>query len=133
MVIFLIFGGLTYGEQKNAPTFVKSSSNLTIVRSQMCESVNNHEPVNPTVALSVDKEKAFCFTVIENIEKSSYVYHNWIRQDKTVTRVKLLIKPPRWSTFSSIALRDIDKGPWRVEVTDMEGNTIKTLRFSVVD
>jgi hypothetical protein len=49
------------------------------------------------------------------------------------TKKKLFLKPPSWSTYSSIQLREADKGPWRVEVTDDKGKLFATLRFSVTD
>jgi hypothetical protein len=45
----------------------------------------------------------------------------------------LTLKPPRWSTFSSIQLREADKGPWRVEIVDEKDRLHKTLRFSITD
>jgi hypothetical protein len=53
--------------------------------------------------------------------------------DKLSTKKKLVLKPPRWSTFSSIQLREADKGPWRVEITDDDENILRILRFSIVD
>jgi hypothetical protein len=47
--------------------------------------------------------------------------------------VKLSLKTPRWSTFSRMRLRNGEKGPWRVEITDEEGNILGVLRFSVTD
>jgi hypothetical protein len=50
-----------------------------------------------------------------------------------VTSKRLTLKPPRWATFSSIQMREGDKGPWRVEIWDEQNQLIKTLRFSVTD
>ncbi|NNG08274.1 MAG: DUF2914 domain-containing protein, partial [Desulfobacteraceae bacterium] len=36
-------------------------------------------------------------------------------------------------TFSRIGLRNGEKGPWRVEITDEDGNIFGILRFSVTD
>lgn len=106
---------------------------LLVVRAQICEEMSNLQPVNPTAVFSVAKDKAFCFAEIDGIVISTEIYHNWIRRDNHVAGIKLIVKPPRWSTVSSISLRETDKGPWRVEITDMDGNILKTLRFSVVD
>ncbi|MBW1746394.1 MAG: DUF2914 domain-containing protein, partial [Deltaproteobacteria bacterium] len=35
--------------------------------------------------------------------------------------------------FSSIQFREADKGLWRVEITDPEGNIFHVLRFSITD
>ena len=132
-IIFVFsFYAISSGQQSSS-TSEKKLRPLTIVQSHICEGVVDRAPVNPTIALSVSRNNAFCFTEIDDIDSPTYVYHNWLRRDAHVFEVKLLIKPPRWSTFSTISLRETDKGPWRVEVTDMEGNILKILRFSVVD
>jgi hypothetical protein len=51
----------------------------------------------------------------------------------TLKWLGLTINTPRWSTFTSVQLRDADKGPWRVEITDKSGNLMHTLRFSITD
>jgi hypothetical protein len=50
-----------------------------------------------------------------------------------VYRKRLILKPPRWASVSSIKLREADKGPWRVEIRDAEGRLLATLRFSITD
>ncbi|MBU4002129.1 MAG: DUF2914 domain-containing protein, partial [Proteobacteria bacterium] len=61
------------------------------------------------------------------------VYHAWYRKDQLSTKRKLVLKPPQWAAFTEIQLRETDKGPWRVEVTDDNGNILKILRFSITD
>jgi hypothetical protein len=133
MVAIVNSGYVSFGDQKGTVLPKEPSGNFTVVRAMVCEDVKNLLPVNPTVVFSVEKEKAFCFAEIEGIDKSDTIYHDWIRRDVHVVGFKQVLKPPRWSTSSSIALRETDKGPWRVEITDAEGNILKILRFSVVD
>ncbi|MBA4368096.1 MAG: DUF2914 domain-containing protein [Desulfobacterium sp.] len=133
MVAIVNTGHVGFGDEKDPALPKKTSSILTVVRAMVCEDVKNLLPVNPTVVFSVEKEKAFCFAEIEGIVKSDTIYHDWIRRDAHVVGFKQVLKPPRWSTSSSITLRETDKGPWRVEITDMDGNILKILRFSVVD
>jgi len=38
-----------------------------------------------------------------------------------------------WSTYSQIQLRETDKGPWRVEISDQNGKVFDVLRFSITD
>jgi hypothetical protein len=59
--------------------------------------------------------------------------HKWYQRDNLVTEKQLTINPPRWSSFTSVQLRDADKGPWRVEISDEDGNLMQTLRFSITD
>jgi hypothetical protein len=78
-------------------------------------------------------KRVYCYTDFSTVPEKSFAYHNWYLRDNLKASVKLTVRPPRWSTYSSIQLRDSDKGPWRIEITDEEGNILKTLRFSVID
>lgn len=131
--ILALPGNAVSRDQHSATPQKSHSPPLAVSQASICEEVVQLKPVRPTIALSVSKGKAFCFTEIEGITSPTHIYHNWLRRDAHVVGVKLLIKPPRWSTFSSIHLRETDKGPWQVEIRDMEDTVIKTLRFSVVD
>ncbi len=99
----------------------------------MCEGVKNHEPVNKATVFSVVKKKVFCFTDFNVVPEKTHIYHRWYREDKPAAKVKLKLQPPRWSTFSSIQLRESDIGPWRVEVTDQNGYVFYILRFSITN
>lgn len=74
-----------------------------------------------------------CFTAFDHVPEQTSIFHDWIRQDKLVFRKKLVLKPPRWSSVSSIQLREADKGVWRVEIRDADGNFLRVLRFSITD
>jgi hypothetical protein len=67
------------------------------------------------------------------VPKQTFIHHKWYRNDVLITVKRLTINPPRWASFTSVQLRDADKGPWRVEITDEQDNTMQTLRFSITD
>lgn len=121
------------GQEKNDLSKKSALPPFELVQAVICENVKNQQPVNPTIVLSVGLKKAVCFTAFESVSEKTHVVHHWIRKDKSVTKVKLFLQPPRWSTVSSIHLREIDKGPWRVEISDSDGNILQTLRFSITD
>ena len=106
---------------------------LKLARSVMCESIEGLEPLNTAVVFSIDVGKISCFTVFDDIGATTYTNHRWYRRDDLVTTKRLKLKPPRWSTYSSILLREADKGPWRVEIRDDNDRLMETLRFSVTD
>jgi hypothetical protein len=101
--------------------------------STVCENVQNGIPEQAAVAFSVSLKRIYCYTSFNSVPEKSFAYHNWYLRDNQKASVKLTVRPPRWSTYSSIQLRDSDKGPWRIEITDEEGNILKSLRFSVID
>jgi hypothetical protein len=90
-------------------------------------------PFNPSVAFSISTGKIYCYTLFDQIPDDTIVYHHWFFRDKPSARIRLTLKSPRWSTFSSIQLREADRGPWRVEISDAGGRVLKILRFSVTD
>jgi hypothetical protein len=106
---------------------------LVLGESTACEDVRNGIPEQAAVAFSVDLKRVYCYTDFKKVPEKSFAYHNWYLRDNLKASIKLTVRPPRWSTYSSIQLRDSDKGPWRVEITDEEGIILKTLRFSVID
>ena len=106
---------------------------LTLVKAAMCEGIEEYIPKNPGIVFPTAIGKILCFTVFDPVPQKTVIYHNWYRNDELITKVKLTLKPPRWSTFSSIQLREADKGPWRVEIVDEKDRLHKTLRFSITD
>jgi hypothetical protein len=106
---------------------------LTLISAAMCEGIKDHNPWNKAVVFSVSIGKVCCFNSFDPVPEKTVIYHNWFRRDKLSTRVKLSLQPPRWSTFSRIQLREADKGPWRLEITDRKGNLLHILKFSIVD
>ena len=111
----------------------KNSGKMTMEQATMCEGIKGLLPFNETIVFSITKGKVFCFTSFDSVSKRSSIYHSWFNRDDLSTRIRLYLKPPRWSTYSSIKLREADRGPWRVEITDNKGTLLHVLRFSVTD
>ena len=99
----------------------------------MCEGVRDLAPVNRAAVFSIAAGKVSCFSSFDPVPKQTFIYHRWYYRDELSTKKKLFVKPPSWSTYSSIQLREADIGPWRVEITDDKGHIYTTLRFSVTD
>jgi hypothetical protein len=99
----------------------------------MCEDVQDRQPLNEGVVFSIGIGKVFCYTVFDAVPENTYVTHNWYNRDNLSTKIKLQLQAPRWTTYSAIQLRESDKGPWRVEITDSEGRILQVLRFSVTE
>jgi hypothetical protein len=103
------------------------------VRAVICEQLKDRLPKNEAIVFSITNGRVYCYTDFDPVYKNTHIYHNWFRRDILTAKVKLSLKPPRWSTFSYISLRNTDKGPWRVEITGPEGYILQTLRFSITD
>lgn len=111
----------------------QESGVLTLKEAVMCEEIKENAPVNKTIVFSIAVKKAICFTSFSEVPEKVIIYHNWYKRDKLIARMRLRLKPPQWTTFSSIPLKEKDKGPWRVEVIDPEGKLLRTLRFSLTE
>ena len=106
---------------------------LALSKAVMCETIQEYAPVNTAVVFSIERGRVSCFTEFDPVPEKTYVYHRWYRRDGLITVKRLTINPPRWSSFTSVQLRDADKGPWRVEITDADNTLLHTLRFSITD
>ncbi|KPJ78964.1 MAG: hypothetical protein AMJ54_01440 [Deltaproteobacteria bacterium SG8_13] len=106
---------------------------LILGSATVSEAVKNGIPSNSAVAFSISLGRIYCFTDFVEVGAKTVIYHNWYYRDDKRASVKLALRPPRWATFSSVALRDSDKGPWQVEVTTENGEVLQILRFSVID
>ena len=117
--------------ENNVADSAPASGTLTLVQAAMCEEVVDQSPRNPAVVFSIQRQQVYCFSLFDSIVQKTFIHHNWYRDDKLITKIKLLLHPPRWATFSRIQLREADRGPWRVEITDQDDNILKILRFGV--
>ena len=118
-------------DKKNAPGVVPAG--LTLTDAVMCEGIESYTPQTPAVVFSINIGKVNCYSKFDPVPEKTHIYHRWFFKDRLTTRKRLYLKPPRWGTYTSIQLREADRGPWRVEIADKEGNILKILRFSITD
>lgn len=105
---------------------------LTLTQAFMCEEIKEDSPVNPGAVFSCGIGKVICLTTFAASRKNT-VYHSWFHKGQLSNKQKLIVNPPEWTAASSIQLREADKGPWQVEVSDGKDRILKVLRFSIVD
>ncbi|MGD8229342.1 MAG: DUF2914 domain-containing protein [Desulfobacteraceae bacterium] len=119
--------------QKKDSLSTGTTEKLTLVQAAMCEGIEDNSPKNRAIVFPFSIGRVHCFTTFDPVPAKTVIYHKWYFRDKLRARVKLSLRTPRWATFSRIGLRDGEKGPWRVEITDEEENILRILRFSVTD
>jgi hypothetical protein len=142
-VLFIFFGVLacahlfflpsSFSQENKAVSPAPASGTLTLVQATMCEEVVDQGPRYPAIIFSIQRQHVYCFSSFDSIVQKTYIHHSWYRGEKLITKIKLLLHPPRWATISRIQLREADRGPWRVEITDQDDNVLKILRFSVTN
>lgn len=133
MAILLIFFDAGAQELPAENVTVQKRPRLELARAGMCESIEDYSPVNLAVVFSVSIGKISCFTGFDPVPEETQIEHRWYYKNTLTTKKKLFLKTPRWATFSSIQLREADKGPWRVEIADKNNRILGILRFSVTD
>lgn len=110
-----------------------NAKKLAITEAVMCEEIKDYAPLNKAAVFSISAGKVYCFTEFDPVPRDMFIYHSWYRRDRLITTRRLSLKTPKWSVFSTIQLRQADKGPWRVEVKDHNGGVIKIIKFSITD
>ena len=138
MIVWIIIAAIgwplaTHAQGPARPAAGSPTSKAALIQAIVCEEVKDGIPYNASVAFSISAGKIYCFTFFDSITEEMPIYHHWIFRDRPSARIRLSLKPSRWATFSSIQLREADKGPWRVEITYASGRVFKILRFSVTD
>jgi len=128
----LVSGGLM-AQESGSGTSAKGLRGLSLSQAVMCEGIKDYAPVNKAVVFSMEIGKIYCFTSFDHVPKKTIVYHNWYRNDKLVTTKRLTLQPPQWSTFSTIQLREADKGPWRLEIKDKAKKVLRIVKFSITE
>jgi hypothetical protein len=132
--IFLFLSPLPiWSAEKNHASSNNKSGKPLLIEATMCEEIKDGVPVNRAILFSIEKGKVICFNAFDKIPERTTIFHKWYFRDKLIYRNRLSLKPPRWSTYSSIKLRDTDRGPWRVDIVNQESHVYQTLRFSIAD
>jgi hypothetical protein len=131
VVAALLAAGVAHGAGQTAPP--RPAPPPKLIQALICEDVKDGIPALPAVTFSISTGKIYCYTFFDQLAEDTVIFHQWFFRDKPSARIRLPLKQPRWTTYSSIQLREADKGPWRVEISDASGRVLKTLRFSVTD
>jgi len=133
MASIILTASFIYSQEKSAGQPPEKPVKLALDKAAVCEEIRDYAPYHPAIAFSISVGKVSCFSLFDPVPEEMFIYHQWFHGDKSSTKKRLTVKPPRWATFSTIQLRQSDKGPWRVEISAQSGYIFKTLRFSVTN
>ena len=111
----------------------KVESELSLGEAVMCEGIKDYAPVNRAIVFSLEIGKVYCFSSFDHVPQETVIYHNWYRNDRLITTKRLSLQRPQWSTFSSIQLREADKGPWRLVIKDKTKKVLRIVKFSITE
>ncbi len=115
------------------PAAASAGGSPRLAAAYMCEQITDAGPENRAVVFSSSEGKIYCFCYFDTVPEKAVIYHDWYHGDRLATRRKLAAEPPSWKGYSSMQLRETDKGPWRVEIIGPDGRRLETVRFSVTE
>ncbi len=133
LLITVLLPTIAVGQAAKEQPLALEPKKLALGATATCENVLSGIPENKAVAFSLALKRVYCYTNFTSVPEKTFTFHNWYFRDNLKASIKLVLRPSRWSTYSAMELRSSDKGPWRVEVTDEEGNILSTQRFSIID
>jgi len=123
----------SFPQQNDQPSPSETGEATVLIEAAICELLQDGSPVNVGAVFSIRMGRIFCHTSFAPVQQRRSVHHRWFHRGQLTNSQRLWIHSPPWSAVSSIQLREADKGPWQVEVSDSSGRIIKVLRFSIVD
>ncbi len=132
-MLFFAFSQDLRGEETAKTTPPEKPAELTLVQAVICEELKELEPRGEAIVFSAKAGNLLCFTSFDPVPEKTEIFHHWFRRDQSGAKMKLVLKPPKWSAFSKMRIGASDTGPWRVEITDQNGKIFQTLRFSVTE
>jgi len=133
LCISILAGGNGFPQESTPTSPASGSEKPTLAQAAMCASLTEGSPCNSGAVFPVSQGEVLCFTSFDPVPRKTFIFHSWFHRDALITRHKLILNPPRWATYSRIQLRETDKGPWRVEITDQDAKLLGVLRFSITD
>lgn len=104
---------------------------LAVEQAVVSVDIANREPVDPGDSFPASVARLYCFTKIAGAENPTDITHVWYFGDIERARITLTVGGSPWRTYSSKRLLPNEVGPWHVDILDVFGNTMKTVRFDV--
>lgn len=117
-------------EEPMEDTTAVAEPELALAEIQICEAVENKEPVGTGTVFSDDLDKIYCFTKIAGAEDTTYVNHIWYFGDEEIVRVNLPVKSSSWRTWSSKTL-NMGSGKGHVEIVSEGGDVLGKVNFVI--
>jgi hypothetical protein len=133
LCLSVLLAGKALAQEAPSASPASGAEKPALVQASMCASLKEGSPCNPGAVFPVNQGKVLCFSSFDPVPRKTFIFHSWFHRDVLITRQKLTLNPPRWSTYSTIQLRESDKGPWRVEIADQDARLLEVLRFSITD
>ncbi|MBC8346725.1 MAG: DUF2914 domain-containing protein [Candidatus Marinimicrobia bacterium] len=129
---------IIYSEEYNEEKAIEDENiqeiGITVLSMDVGSGVINRRIENPDTIFTVDIERIYCLTGIQNQNDSTLVFHKWYQEGRLQSKIKLdLGRSYFWRTWSYITINDQKSGNWLVVVEDTSGVKYDSLSFQIVD
>jgi len=108
--------------------------NPHIARAQLAIGINKLKPYGKVeLPFLVENSKTrglYFFTEIINMQGSA-VFHEWLREGKSIYKRKIIIRGDRWRFYTSKLFTKSSVGQWQVRVITKQGEVLHKINFSV--
>ena len=100
----------------------------------MCKKVKNNLPVYTSKVFDINDEKVICYSLVNNnTQKSKVVYHIWYMDGELKAKVRIIVRPGNEiPAISNRKVNDLDRGRWKIVITDINKMILDTVIFEVV-
>ena len=125
------FSGVTSGEQTGEARS-DYENNIEVLKATVCSNVKDRIPRGKFDSFQWSMERIYIWNLIKCKSHLSSIRHIYYFKEQKVSDIVLDIRSPLWRTWSYKAL--LDKrfiGPWRVDVTSMDGKLLQRVHFQV--
>jgi len=79
-----------------------------------------------------DDERIYCLTNIQNQNNDTVIFHNWYRNNKLLSKIRMEIgRSYNWRTWSYINVNNKRAGDWKIVVTDSLNVRHDSLFFNI--
>ena len=108
--------------------------NPHIARAQLARGINKLKPYGridfPFLVENSKTRGLYFFTEIIDM-RGSTVFHEWLREGKSIYKRKMIIRGDRWRFYTSKLFTRTSVGQWQVRVITKQGEVLHKINFSV--
>ncbi|MDT8274073.1 MAG: DUF2914 domain-containing protein [Desulfomonilia bacterium] len=117
----------------SSPASAEDHAGLKVDYGTVSRNVVDLKPVGESTSFPSNVGRLYCFTAIKGAVDPTEIIHVWYHGDQEAARVPLAVKSSLWRTYSSKEIRPTDTGPWKVLITDAQGNKLEIFHFLVFE
>jgi hypothetical protein len=130
MTILICASGIWAQDQTQTTT---APSPTLSAEAEVCTAVVDRMPSGSGVSFPAGVVSLCCWSRITGATGEVNIKHVWLYEGKTMAVVDLPIKGTPWRTYSQKKILPEWTGRWEVKVTDLAGNELKSIAFTVGD